>query len=676
MMGKPPKWIYSLMERLPAGGLTNNYERVHAVNNSEKQPALLPTTPLASAKFFLRLTYDICFLLWLELIVLDLFISTADPYPYAAWAGTSAAVAFAVFAALRPAPVGRLVDWVSAFFTTALLVGASFYLRPLGAAEVWAYSAVIFAIATGARKRTAPGATVAFIRKCLLALILGWTAFAGYGALFPAALAGGVSNKWLGDGLGNYSLAQAPQQSGAILNGWGFVTTIVLALLIINALALAVSSLFEAVDGKYRLCNVVIISVSAAVLCSLLFSAQQSPVFLTIGTIPGTWLLALSLGGIGYAAAPPRLTQVRAKAPSRGSRRFEGGWVAGGVGALLIAAAVCHMLLAQRIRLYDGKLTPARYREYAGLSMIPQTMQDATIAMEDHSFYHHHGFDFVAMHHAIRMDIRDGRIEEGGSTITQQLAKNLFLTKDRTIWRKIQEAAYTVELEHDLSKHRILELYLNTIDYGYGCRGVTAAARYYFHETPAQLTTAQSAILVGLVPDPPQADPLYQSQGEPQYEDLSALQQGQQTALGRMAFFYPRRYTQADINAASSIPLERLVYPYKDAWDRGATSKIPAVWHGVGPGPLIGTVEIPNHIQVVNFANQRDLKSEFDYTLHSISDKSMDPSAFDGRSMLNSSSQITTTVSGKVVVVPGYRSNETLADQEERVYKDQQNSNI
>jgi predicted double-glycine peptidase len=155
------------------------------------------------------------------------------------------------------------------------------------------------------------------------------------------------------------------------------------------------------------------------------------------------------------------------------------------------------------------------------------------------------------------------------------------LSKDRSIWRKIQEAAYTIELEHDLSKRRILEIYLNTIYYGYGNHGITAAARYYYHETPDKLTLAQSAVLVGLVPSPPKIVASNDS-GEPEYEDIQKLEDGESTAIGRIRFFFPETYSQPQADSALAIPLDRLLYPYKDAWDRGATDTIPGVWHNVG----------------------------------------------------------------------------------------------
>jgi hypothetical protein len=197
-------------------------------------------------------------------------------------------------------------------------------------------------------------------------------------------------------------------------------------------------------------------------------------------------------------------------------------------------------------------------------------MIDATIAMEDHNFYNHRGLDWEALHRALRFNLRLGEVKQGGSTITQQLAKNLFLSNDRNILRKMLEAFYAVELERELPKRRILELYLNTIDYGMGNRGITAASEYYFKTKPARLTLAESAILVGIVPDPMQKD-----------VDRQRVMDGQQKAMGRIVFFFPERYSQDMANQALAIPYEKFAYPFKDAWDRGATEEISATWHGV-----------------------------------------------------------------------------------------------
>jgi membrane peptidoglycan carboxypeptidase len=234
-----------------------------------------------------------------------------------------------------------------------------------------------------------------------------------------------------------------------------------------------------------------------------------------------------------------------------------------GLFSFVLALAIVRIITSRAVQPFTGSGVPPGYGEYVRLGDVSQPMQDATVAMEDGHFYAHHGFDWAAIYNAFIVDIQQHRIVEGGSTITQQLAKNLFLTKDRTIWRKIQEVAFAVELEHDLSKQRILEIYVNTIDYGYGCHGITSAARYYFHETPEQLSLAQSAILVGIVPRPPKPDPKLQRLGRPQFEDLTNLEEGEQTALGRMVYFFPKRYSYPQIGAVEDIPLNTIVYPYK-----------------------------------------------------------------------------------------------------------------
>lgn len=231
---------------------------------------------------------------------------------------------------------------------------------------------------------------------------------------------------------------------------------------------------------------------------------------------------------------------------------------------LVLTGWTCYNL-QRKVEAFTGTAPPAGYHSYVRLSSISLPMQDATIAMEDGHFYSHHGFDWAAMRHAFWVDVHARRIKEGGSTITQQLAKNLFLTPDRTIWRKIQEAAYTVEMERRLSKGRILELYLNTIDYGMGQHGIKNAAAYYVHTTPDKLTLAESAVLVGLVPSPPH-----------RALDADRLDRGRQTALGRIAFFFPNAFTEAQIQAAGQVPVQRLVWPLREAGQEHATIK-PAI---------------------------------------------------------------------------------------------------
>lgn len=126
----------------------------------------------------------------------------------------------------------------------------------------------------------------------------------------------------------------------------------------------------------------------------------------------------------------------------------------------------------------------------------------ATILIEDHHFYEHHGFDFIRIGGAIIKNIRSGSLREGASTITQQLARNLYLTHEKTWIRKLKEAFYTVRLEMHYTKDEILEGYLNTIYYGHGAYGIEAASEYFFGKPQTDLSYAETAMLVGIPKGP------------------------------------------------------------------------------------------------------------------------------------------------------------------------------
>jgi monofunctional biosynthetic peptidoglycan transglycosylase len=129
-------------------------------------------------------------------------------------------------------------------------------------------------------------------------------------------------------------------------------------------------------------------------------------------------------------------------------------------------------------------------------------LKRAVIASEDAKFADHEGFDWEAIEKAYEKNLRKGRVVAGGSTISQQLAKNLFLSGDRSPLRKGQEAIITLMLESVMTKRRILEVYLNVIEWGNGVFGAEAAARYYFRTSAASLGTEQSAWLAAIVPNP------------------------------------------------------------------------------------------------------------------------------------------------------------------------------
>ncbi|ADQ85577.1 monofunctional biosynthetic peptidoglycan transglycosylase [Methylovorus sp. MP688] len=140
--------------------------------------------------------------------------------------------------------------------------------------------------------------------------------------------------------------------------------------------------------------------------------------------------------------------------------------------------------------------------QWVPYSQISIHLKRAVIAAEDSRFVEHEGFDWDGIQKAYEKNLKKGRIVAGGSTISQQLSKNLFLSTRRTPWRKLEEAMITLMLEKMMSKRRIYEIYLNVIEWGNGVFGAEAAARYYFHTNAKGLTAPQAAKLAAMVPNP------------------------------------------------------------------------------------------------------------------------------------------------------------------------------
>lgn len=144
----------------------------------------------------------------------------------------------------------------------------------------------------------------------------------------------------------------------------------------------------------------------------------------------------------------------------------------------------------------------AYHPDYVPLSQMPVHLPSAFITSEDSKFFHHRGFDTDMIRTALAQDLGNRSFDRGASTITQQLAKNLFLTHRRTLARKLEEAVLTWRLQKLLSKDRVLELYLNVIELGPGIRGVKQAARTYFGKEVGELVPLESAHLAALTPNP------------------------------------------------------------------------------------------------------------------------------------------------------------------------------
>ncbi len=148
------------------------------------------------------------------------------------------------------------------------------------------------------------------------------------------------------------------------------------------------------------------------------------------------------------------------------------------------------------------------YGKPVNLDELPPYLPDALLAIEDRRFYSHYGIDPRGLVRAFMANIEAGHLVQGGSTITQQLAKNVFLTPDRTVRRKGQEILLALWLEHSLSKQQILALYLNRVYFGAGTYGVDAAARKYFGKPAAKVTPFEAAMLAGMVKAPSRYNPL------------------------------------------------------------------------------------------------------------------------------------------------------------------------
>ncbi len=205
--------------------------------------------------------------------------------------------------------------------------------------------------------------------------------------------------------------------------------------------------------------------------------------------------------------------------------------------------------LQQPMQIYtaDGKLigeVGEQRRIPVKLENVPQRLQDAFLATEDSRFYEHHGLDPVGIARAIFVAVNNGGASQGASTITQQLARNFFLTPEKTIIRKAREAVLAVEIENTLSKQEILELYLNKIFLGYRSYGVAAAAQTYFGKNLDELTLSEMAVIAGLPKAPSTMNPLYSPK---------RAEERRNVVLGRM--LDENKITKAEYDAAIKEPI-------------------------------------------------------------------------------------------------------------------------
>jgi monofunctional biosynthetic peptidoglycan transglycosylase len=196
---------------------------------------------------------------------------------------------------------------------------------------------------------------------------------------------------------------------------------------------------------------------------------------------------ALGLLGAWVAAGLPSRSEVRALATTRPGKTA---------------------VMRQREREAERKGEPARRSQtWVPLSRVSRHLLHAVLASEDQRFFGHGGLDWTALRESVEDNVKRRRLWRGGSTLTQQLAKNLFFGTSRTPARKARELVVTSWLEEDLTKFRILTLYLNLIEWGDGVYGCEAAARHWYDKSAASLTPAEAAGLAAMIPNPRRINP-------------------------------------------------------------------------------------------------------------------------------------------------------------------------
>lgn len=174
------------------------------------------------------------------------------------------------------------------------------------------------------------------------------------------------------------------------------------------------------------------------------------------------------------------------------------GFAVAGKGYSMYRNALDQMSLADKVESIQNK------EHYTTFEELPEVYVNAVVSVEDHRFYRHSGIDLIAIGRSVFNDIRAGRFVEGGSTITQQLAKNQYFTQEKRIERKVAEVFAAIEIEAVLTKEEIFELYVNTIYFGSGYYGIYDAAMGYYGKEPSALSDAEAVMLAGL-PNAPSA---------------------------------------------------------------------------------------------------------------------------------------------------------------------------
>lgn len=275
---------------------------------------------------------------------------------------------------------------------------------------------------------------------------------------------------------------------------------------------------------------------------------------------PGTCALALLLGASAVVARETLpAPEATCRPLEQGNRRLRLLLSATLVGSVLLGLGwlIGSTILLVRTALpkVDTKVARLNADEVSSTTeAISQSMRDALVTAEDSNYYEHHGVDWEAMHRAMRKDIRAMRMVQGGSTITMQTARYLFLSEQKNLPRKCAELYLASYLERHLTKRQILELYLSNVNFGMHTPGVARAAHTFFGKSPSALTLGEVAFLAGNLPKPPERQ-----------EDVMAraLEVRRRNVLIRMQAYYPNVYSASNVETALN---EKLIF----AWQKQA----------------------------------------------------------------------------------------------------------
>ena len=188
---------------------------------------------------------------------------------------------------------------------------------------------------------------------------------------------------------------------------------------------------------------------------------------------------------------------------------------------------------------YDRK-----FRIWTPIASVPDSIIQAVVTAEDDTFFGHEGINYKAVWEALRHDVQKKRFARGGSTITQQMIKNVLLSKEKTLTRKLREFVLARRAEEVLTKRQILEIYLNEVEWGENIYGIEAAARYYFDKHATELTKAEAALLAGMLPNPRYYNP---------YKRMDKARKRQEQVLFNM--FQAKLMTQDEYGQAMDAPV-------------------------------------------------------------------------------------------------------------------------